>query len=302
MGIKKKIKQLLGYCPKPSPPLTTTLKRYALPTAIIITVSAVLSTFFLASQSTILPPLPITSIEYNPGVSIGDYVVYGNFVCNREHPEGVVCIADLSFKKMEVIAVSGKEVTFLHSEKFKNGTATWNDGRTEVWDVEKAMWSDETPDYVDSTLIIAANLTQGDCIQSDPAPPDFHIVESGVRTYLGVSRNVSILRMHTSVDNNGEPFEVTYNLVYDEESGIRLEGAFVTLAGEVLSSMSIVETNIFLAPTSSPEASMQENNKASIPPAALYVAAGVIAVVVLLAAVIIFMNRKLRGGEKDTEE
>ena len=193
---------------------------------------------------TLPPELPTVDSGYNPGVSVGDYVAYGNFVCNQEHPEGTTCIGDLAFKKAEVVAVSGKDVTFLHSEQLKNGSATWRDGRTEIWDVEKAVWSDDTPDYVDSSLIIAANLTVGDCIQLPTTPiSDFYVAETDVRTYLDVSRNVSILRMR-DVDINGET-RGTFNFVYDQESGVRLEYALVTLDGKVLSSMSVVETNVF---------------------------------------------------------
>jgi hypothetical protein len=304
--VKKSIlRKLLDYCPEPAEPLIKILKRYSVPTAVAISVSIILASFLLLaqtalSQSTLLPPPPLVTTEYNPGVSVGDYVVYGNFVCNREHPEEVVCITNLAFKKMEVIAVSGKEVTFLHSQQFKNGTATWHDGRTETWDVEKAMWSEDTADYVDASLIIAANLTEGDCIQSDPAPQDYYVAETVVREYLGVSRNVSILHMRDMVDDNGEPCEVTHKVVYDQVSGIRLESALVTLDGDLLSSMSVVETNIFSAPTASSVAPLQEDNTASNPPVALYVAIGS-AIAVFVMSVVILRKKRLRGGEKTVE-
>ena len=212
-----------------------------------------------------------------------------------------MCISDLAFKKMEVVAVSGKEVTFLHTEQFKNGSATWVDGCIETWNVEKAMWSDDTADYIDPSLIIAANLTKGDCIQSDPAPPDYHVAETGVRVYLGLSRNVSILHISDWVDNDGEPCEVTYNVVYDQMSGIRLEGAFVTLDGDLLSSMSIVETNIFSIQATSPVVSSQEDNTVSIPPVTPYVAIGSAFLVVLVIAVLILRKKRLGGGEKNGE-
>ena len=303
---KSRLRKLLDYCPEPTEPLIKLLKRYAVPTAVAVSVTVVLTSFFLLaqtalSQSALLPPSSLSTREYDPGVSVGDYVVYGNFFCNREHPEGWLCISDLAFKKVEVVAVSGKEVTLLHTDQYKNGTAAWNYGRTETWDVEKAMWSDNTADYVDASLIIAANLTEGDCIQSDPAPQDYNVAETGVRTYLGANRNVSILHISDIVDDYGEPREVTHNVVYDQVSGIRLESSFVTLDGDLLSSMSVVETNIFSAATASPAAPLQKDNTASIPPAALYVAIGLAFIVIFVIATVIFRKKRVRGGEETIE-
>lgn len=254
MNLKNFLEWLFrGWLPEEPKMRKSLLKERArLPIVIAISATIVIVSFSVLSSAptqptSIPPPPPMVTGEYNPGVSVGDYVVYGNFVCNREHPDGWLCIADLAFKKMEVVAVSEKEVTFLHTDQFKNGTAAWNDGRTETWDVEKAVWSENTADYVDSSLIIAANLTEGDCIQTDPAPSYFNVAEAGVRTYLGVSRNVSVLHMRGWVDNDGESREITYNLVYDQVSGIRLEWALMSLDGDLLASMSVVETNIFSA-------------------------------------------------------
>jgi hypothetical protein len=305
---RKLLRRLLDYCPEPSEPLKTFLRRYSVPVTVVISLSVALIAFFLLSQtvlsqSALLPPPQLASRDYNPGVSVGDYVVYGNFVCNREHPEGTICINDLAFKKMEVIAVSGKEITFFHTQQYKNGTSTWADGRTEIWDVEKYMWSDETPDYVDSTLIIAANLTEGECIQLDPAPlPSFYVAETDVRSYLGVSRNVSILHNDDWVDINGELCNVRVNAVYDQLSGVRLESELVTLDGDLVASMSVIETNIFSTSTVSSTSSLQEKVAASIPGNVVFYATTGLAVVVVFVVAGVFLGRKrLRGGEKCSE-
>ena len=304
---KSKLKQLLDYCPKPSEPLKTTIKRYSIPLAIVISVSVVLTSLFLLSQtalsqSALLLPPPLTTVEYNPGVAVWDYVVYGNFVCNREHPEGAICINDLAFKKMEVIAVSGKEVTFLHTQQFKNGTGTWLNGRTESWDVEKAQWSEDTDVWTDSSLVIAANLTEGDCIQSELAPlPSFYVAETDERSYLGVNRNVSILRNDDWVDINGELCNVRVNVVYDQRSGIRLESELVTLDGDLLAFMSVVDTNIFSTEMVSPASSLQGNATESVPVVVFYATFGSVIFVVFVFVEIFFGKRRWKGGEKCSE-
>jgi hypothetical protein len=307
--IKKKLKRLLEYCPKPPEPLTTTLKRYSIPITIIVSISIALTSFFLfyfaPAQSTIPPPLTIVTEEYNPGVSVGDYVTYGNFVCNREHPEGCICINDLAFKKVEVIEVSGKEVTFLHTQQFKNGSETPLNGCMETWDVEKAVWSENTDVYTESTLIIAANLTEGNSIQSDPCPLlDYYVAETDVRTYLGVNRNVAIFHFHELVDNNRELCNVTVNVVFDQESGIRLEHELVTLDGDIIASMSIVDTNIFSTPSASTISSVysfQKTPVANVPALAFYVATVLVIIVILVVAFVIFRKKGSRGGEKNNE-
>ena len=68
---------------------------------------------------------PVLAVEYNPGVSVGQYVKYGNFYGG--YNPGVI---PYDWEKIEVIAVSGKEVTLLTTGQFKNGTALPNTGTT----------------------------------------------------------------------------------------------------------------------------------------------------------------------------
>jgi hypothetical protein len=311
---KGKLKRLIEWCPRPEKPLTITLKRYAIPTTILISVSIVLTSFFLLSPSTptqptvLPPPPPMVTGEYNPGVSVGDYVTYGNFVCNEVHQgEGWVCVNDLDFKKIEVIAVSGKEVTFLHTQQFKNGSATPISGCTETWDVEQAMWSDETDDWIDYCLIIAANLTEGDQIHSHACNFTEHVITiTEVRTYLGVSRNVNLVITNHMGDwpvySDDEYCNVTDIVVYDLASGFKLESERSTSDGNVISAMSIVETNIFSAQTPSPTSSSSlEATAQSIPMEVSFVISGLVVVVIVAAIAVILRKRKLHGGENDKE-
>jgi hypothetical protein len=56
---------------------------------------------------------------------VGQYVKYGNFYGG--YMPGVI---PYDWEKIEVIAVSGKEVTLLTTGQFKNGTALPNTGTT----------------------------------------------------------------------------------------------------------------------------------------------------------------------------
>lgn len=194
------------------------------------------------------PEVPTVESNYYPGVSVGDYVTYGNFVCKFDHQGRPGCINNLAFKKMEVIEVSGTKVTFLHTHQYKNGSATPYTGCTETLDVEAAWWSDDTEYCIDYSLIIAANLTEGSCIHLGNCDfPGHTVTRIEERTYLGLSRKVIPLRgpNTTRDDDSTINIRVTENFVYDQESGIKLEHKLITPDGDVIWAMSIIETNIF---------------------------------------------------------
>ena len=325
MNLKNFLEWLIrGWLPEEPKMRKNLLKERArLPIAIAISVSIVLASFFLLSpsaptQTTLLPPPPpMYTGEYNPGVSVGDYVIYGNFVCNEVHQgEGWVCINDLAFKKVEVVAVSGKEVTFRHTQQFKNGSATPISGCTETWDVEHFLWSDETDDWITYGLIMAANLTEGNQIHSQTCNFTEHVItKTEVRTYLGVSRNVNLIitkhMVEEPVYDDGAAREpprgvpdcnITDINVYDLESGFKLEFERTTSDGDVISAMSIVETNIFSSQTSSPSSPTSlESTTLGIPTEVLYVMPGLVVVVIVAAIAVVLEKRRLYGGENDKE-
>ena len=262
----------------------------------------------VSSPLTAIPP-PIFTGEYDPGVSVGDYVTYGNFVCNRQHPKDHFCIKDLAFKKMEVIAVSGKEVTFLYTEQFKNGSATWRNGLTSTWDVEKFAWGiDEDELSIDFEQLIAANLTDESCIlkTSESGYSDWsrrHSLENDVRTYLGNDRNVVVYSWLFSQGVYTALTRLRANTVYDQLSGIRLEVEILawdgTDYGDLLQGFSVVETNLFSAPKGS--SSWFSEIMAEPPTVALYAITGSIIIAVFVAVGVILRKRRFRGGEKDAE-
>lgn len=104
--------------------------------------------------------LPVFAVDYNPGVSAGQYVRYGNFVGSGP---GVESFNDYDWLKLEVISVSGKEVTLLSTGQLKNGEPTPGNGTRQVWNVETGT-ENGTPNV--QGPIIAGNLNEG-----DPIPP-----------------------------------------------------------------------------------------------------------------------------------
>jgi len=54
--------------------------------------------------------LPVFAVDYNPGVTSGQYVKYGNFIGSGQ---GFETFNDYGFLQLQVISVSGKDVTLL---------------------------------------------------------------------------------------------------------------------------------------------------------------------------------------------
>jgi hypothetical protein len=242
------------------------LSKLKLFTAILII--ALLATFML----------PVLAQTYNPGVTTGQYVKYGNFVGVGQ---GAEAFNDYAFLKLQVTDVSGKDVTLLSTSQFKNGTATAGNGTTSVWNVETG-----TQNGVPSTQgpIIAANLNQGDLI---PPPNTYAVNRTESRTYLGADRIVNILEASLSTPS----YNATLTYVYDKASGMLLESTTQTITQAepepvtTTISYSVIETNIFGSTNPSP--SIPE-----LPSTAL----GVVAAVVLIgvvAALILFKEKKI---------
>jgi hypothetical protein len=188
--------------------------------------------------------LPVFAIDYNPGVTLGQYVKYGNFIGNGQ---GFETFNDYGFLQLQVTGVSGKEVTLLSTGQFKNGTALIGNGTTTVWNIETG-----TEDGTPSTQgpIIAANLNQDDSI---PPPGTYSVNQSESRTYLGFNRIVNILNLEISTSD----YNSTLTYVFDKLSGMLLESSTQTITQSqpqpVTSSYSYstIETNIFDGATNS---------------------------------------------------
>jgi hypothetical protein len=216
---------------------------------------------------------PVFALEYNPGVKTGQYVKYGNFVGTGT---GVESFNDYSWSKIEVTAVSGKEITLLSTGQFKDGTAIPGNGTIEVWNIETG-----TENGVPKTQgpIIAANLNQGDAI-----PPANTYMVNGTenRVYLGVSRSVNILETTVSTPD----YSISLIYVYDRASGILLESTVETVQNQPQQSTSkysysVTETNLF-----------GQTPSIDFPLVIIIAAVAVIAVIVIAVGLVLSRRRR----------
>ena len=216
--------------------------------------------------------VPVLAVTYNPGVTTGQYIKYGNFVGTGP---GLEDFSNYDSQTLQVTKVTGTQVTFLTTGQYKNGTATPGNGTVTVWDIAAG-----TEDGAEKTQgpIIAANLNAG-----DPIPPQntYTINSTENRHYLGVARSVNVLSITISTPDYNS--SLTY--IYDKASGMLLESSSLTTvqgeSGPVVSeySYSTIETNIFTSAPSVPE----------IP----VIYAAIIAIVVALVLVLIMLRKRI---------
>jgi hypothetical protein len=173
---------------------------------------------------------PVFAVDYNLGVSVGQWIKYGDFLVTT--PAETVTSPDWSM--VEVIGVSGKEVTLRMTGAYMNGTALPE--YEAICNIEAGgfnMWQ---------RYIIAANLNQGDKILNTATADTINKTET--RTILGASRSVNILNFTSS--SPSQTIKVTY--IYDKASGMQLGMEMettITGTATYTNSYSIIDTNIF---------------------------------------------------------
>ncbi len=178
---------------------------------------------------------PVFAVDYNPGVSVGQWIKYGNYVVTT--PAETVISPDWSM--IEVIGVSGKEVTLRLTGAYMNGTALPASeiiANIETYRITEGMF--EYQNY-----LLAANLNQGDKTLNVADAPTINKTET--RTILGTSRSVNILNF-----TNSYPGQALKSiLIYDKASGMSLgmemEITIIEQAVTYKNSYTIIDTNIF---------------------------------------------------------
>jgi len=185
---------------------------------------------------------PVSAVAYNPGVSAGQYVKYGNIVGTQNGED----LNEIAWLSVEVVAVSGKNVTLHSSGQFENGSTMPAIGQsTIIYNIEegKMTMNGNTVDYTFGP-IIAANLNEGDLIP--PTSYGYIVNRTETRMYLNESRSVNILN-RTYSDAN---YASTYTIVYDKATGMMLESLIeveqkTAPAMNMTFSYSVIETNLF---------------------------------------------------------
>jgi hypothetical protein len=214
---------------------------------------------------------PVYAATYTAGVSVGDYVKYGNFAGEGAGNE---IFNEISYQQFQVADVSGQIVSLLSTGQYKDGSPVPGNGTAVVWNVAAG-----TRDGVPETQgpIIAANLSQGDAI---PPENTYTVNATEDRTYLGVVRSVNTLTV--SVATPDYSTELSY--VYDSASGMLLEASSQTTTPSETSgySYSAIETNIF----------GDNFTPASVDQTIFYLAIAVIVIIVAVLAIVLLLNRK----------
>ena len=174
---------------------------------------------------------PVFAAEYNPGVSVGQWVKYGDYVVTT--PAETVISPDWSM--IEVIGVSGKEITLRITGAYMNGTAL--PASEVICNIEAGgfnMWQ---------RYIIAANLNQDDKILNTATADTINKTET--RMILGTSRSVNILNFTYSYAGQ----DTTFTYIYDKASGMNLgfemKTTIIEQAVTYTNSYTIHDTNIF---------------------------------------------------------
>jgi len=174
---------------------------------------------------------PVRATEYNPGVSVGQWIKYGNYVVTT--PAESVISPDWSM--LEVIGVSGKEVTLRITGAYMNGTAI--PASEVICNIEVGRINEW------QRYIIAANLNQGDKILNTATADTINKTET--RMILGASRSVNILNFTYSAAGQ----DMTFTYIYDKASGMNLEFEMkiniIEQAVTYTNSYSVIDTNIF---------------------------------------------------------
>jgi hypothetical protein len=174
---------------------------------------------------------PVFAVDYNPGVSVGQWIKYGDYIVTT--PAESVFSPDWSM--IEVIGVSGKEITLRITGAYMNGTAL--PASEVICNIESGgfnMWQ---------RYIIAANLNQGDKILNTATADTINKTET--RMILGTSRSVNILNFTYSYAGQ----DTTFTYIYDKASGMNLgfemKTTIIDQAVTYTNSYTIHDTNIF---------------------------------------------------------
>jgi hypothetical protein len=224
--------------------------------------------------------IQVSALDYNPAVSVGDYVKYGNIIGVGP---GLDAYNANDWFRYDVVSVNQTAVVLCSSGRFKNGTAI--PGDNVFWSYDVFLGSVNGTTSLGGP-IISGNLTVGDIVHSYTFDK---INKTVTKTYLGYSRQVNILNFTQTVGGLTE--ELTY--FYDRESGMLLEfnarnkeiGNNGTMIRTI--SYSVVETNLFET-----KAETSEQNP--------YIQYGILAgVVVLLAGLAYVYSKKKKNRPRD---
>lgn len=159
--------------------------------------------------SIILPGL-VHAVNYTMGVKTGDWIKYGqisvNWTGNGTTPSYIIEEQKTDWAKLEVQNVIDTTVMFNATTRFNNDTQN-----------SQTVSLDLNSSEMGSRFLISANLTSGDPISTQPHSPTIN--QTTTRTYASASRNVNLLNITTTYQNQN----TTLTIYFDQATGIAVE-------------------------------------------------------------------------------
>jgi len=223
------------------------------------------------------------AVDYNPGVSKGQWVKYGNIAMSGLMADPSA--NQTSWMMLEVTDVSEENVTLHFTGKYKNGSDIPSGGMT--CNVSTGMVNTTSGMYgYGNIFIVGKDLQQNDALPEMLPSISLKINSTETRTYAKTERTVNIVNITSGTPEIGE---VNYFIVYDKSTGVLMETG-LSMTFTLMPSMNMgftlaaTDTNMFA------ETSMtwlQDNM--------IYIVIAVVFIVVVVAAVLM-----ARRGRKPT--
>jgi hypothetical protein len=239
----------------------------------------------LICASFIVLAVPVGATDHNPGVQVGYWVEYGNFVTRG--PVDSENLNATKWMKMEVTLVVGNRVTVHTSRMFKNDT--FQDGSDYVFDVatNETDRSANATDLWSNYLMVAGNLAEGSDTHLLVALPEglaaMFINKTETKDLLGMNRTVNLVDRNESL----EPYyDYEFHLVYDQATGMLLE------LNCSLTSRNVPSTNEMLSYSATEINTTPKSSDNTLTYAIVTIAAVII--VVIAVALVIRQRRKAR--------
>jgi hypothetical protein len=190
---------------------------------------------------------PVSAQVYTPGVTTGQYVMYGNFIEVGESGP----YHNYDWSRLDVVAVSGNDVSLLVTGQMTTGDPIPSNGTVGDWNLENGTYNGGSVTQ-GGFPIIAANLTA-----DEPIPSTDWIINTETDIFLGVARSTNIVTVLSSTAD----YNSSETYYYDQLSGMLMawqETIFTfSDSSTVTWSYNIIATNIFgsvAAPSPSPSA------------------------------------------------
>ena len=155
-----------------------------------------------------------TAPERVPGVHVGDWAKYDlavNYSTNDPHPPvspPPPGIREIEYYKVEVLSLTGTNITFQTIIHFKNGTET-----------TMVTWTDISgASPMGPPFFIAANLSAGDPVYLNRPSPTINATL--MRSYAGVQREVNYIHMESDISPAPYRAHSLAEIYWDRATGI----------------------------------------------------------------------------------